>query len=92
MDVSVRELKDHLSQYLKAVQAGEVVTITLHAKPIATIQPLPKIDHPGLQKLVDQGLVRLPVRNKGIDFTRPPIKLKRKMRMTLSEIVSRGRG
>lgn len=35
MDVSVRELKNHLSQYLRRVRAGEDLTITLRGRPVA---------------------------------------------------------
>ena len=39
MDVATRDLKDHLSEYLKRVQAGEELTITSHGKPIAKLSP-----------------------------------------------------
>lgn len=35
--VGVRELRDHLSAYLERVKAGEVVTVTEHGRPIATL-------------------------------------------------------
>ncbi|MFM1800022.1 MAG: Antitoxin Phd YefM, type toxin-antitoxin system, partial [Cyanobacteriota bacterium] len=35
--VSVRELKTHLSEWLSRVQAGKVVEVTSHRKPIARI-------------------------------------------------------
>ena len=35
--VSVRELKTHLSEWLARAQAGEVVEVTSHRKPIARI-------------------------------------------------------
>jgi antitoxin (DNA-binding transcriptional repressor) of toxin-antitoxin stability system len=35
--VGVRELRDHLSAYLARVKAGEVVTVTEHGRPIATL-------------------------------------------------------
>jgi len=35
--VSVRDLKTHLSEWLGRVQAGEVVEVTSHRKPIARI-------------------------------------------------------
>lgn len=38
--VSVRDLKTHLSAWLGRVQAGEVVDITFHRKPIARITGL----------------------------------------------------
>lgn len=41
MDVSVRELKNNLSAYLRRVQAGEAVHITLRGKRIARLLPEP---------------------------------------------------
>lgn len=35
--IGVREFRDHLSQYLERVKAGETLTITEHGKPIARI-------------------------------------------------------
>jgi prevent-host-death family protein len=37
MDVSIRELKNRLSEYLRRVQAGEQVTVTLRGKRIARL-------------------------------------------------------
>ena len=40
MEVSVRELKVHLSRYLRLVREGEPVLITSHAKPVARLEPV----------------------------------------------------
>ncbi len=40
MTTSVRELKDHLSKYLRRVQSGEEVIITSHRRPVAKLVPL----------------------------------------------------
>jgi prevent-host-death family protein len=37
--VNVTELRQHLPEYLKQVQAGEEISITLHGKTIARIVP-----------------------------------------------------
>jgi len=37
--VGIRELKAHLSQYMKRVQRGEQITVTDRGKPIAVIGP-----------------------------------------------------
>lgn len=37
MDVSVRELKNHLSAYLRRVQAGEEIVVTSRGKRIARL-------------------------------------------------------
>lgn len=39
MEVSVREFKDHLSEYLRRVQAGEELVVTSHGKPVARLAP-----------------------------------------------------
>ncbi len=40
MEVSVRELKAHLSAVVRRVEAGETATITAHRKAIATLVPI----------------------------------------------------
>ncbi len=35
MQIAIRELKSHFSQYLKKVQTGEEIIVTTHGKPIA---------------------------------------------------------
>lgn len=40
MNVSVRELKDRLSEYLRRVQAGERVVVTDHGRSVAEIVPI----------------------------------------------------
>jgi prevent-host-death family protein len=37
--INVTELRQHLTEYLKQVQAGEEIAITLHGKTIARIVP-----------------------------------------------------
>jgi len=37
METSVRELKAHLSEYLRHVAAGEEVVVTSHGKPVARL-------------------------------------------------------
>ena len=58
--VSVRDLKTHLSEWLARAQAGEVVEVTSHRKPIAHItavsQPNPAPTGP-LQKAIEAGFV-----------------------------------
>jgi prevent-host-death family protein len=39
MDVSVRELKDHLSEYLRRAEAGEEIVITSRGRAIARLAP-----------------------------------------------------
>ncbi len=44
MNVAVRELKDHLSEYLRRAEAGEEVVITSHGRPVACLAPPPRQD------------------------------------------------
>ena len=58
--VSVRDLKTHLSEWLSRVQAGEVVEVTSHRKPIARITGVKNQDPASanpLQKAIDAGIV-----------------------------------
>ena len=41
MYVAIRELKNHLSRYLKRVSAGEEIVVTAHGKPVARINGVP---------------------------------------------------
>lgn len=40
MHASIRELKMHLSQYIRLVKAGDTVTINVHNHPVAQIVPI----------------------------------------------------
>lgn len=51
MQVSIRELKAHLSQYLRRAQAGQSLEITSHRKTVARII--------GVAATADEGLARL---------------------------------
>ena len=41
MDVGVRELKQHLSDYLDRVERGQIITITERGRPKVMLVPLP---------------------------------------------------
>jgi len=38
--VGVRELKDRLAHYLRAVQQGEIITVTVRRRPVARLVPI----------------------------------------------------
>ena len=40
MKISVRDLKNRLSEYLRRVAAGEEITVTSHKRPIARLVPI----------------------------------------------------
>lgn len=73
--VSVRDLKTHLSEWLARAQAGEVVEVTSHRKPIARITAVKQADSTStnpLQKAIDAGLISWSGRKPEIP---PPVKL-----------------
>jgi prevent-host-death family protein len=40
-EVSVRDLRNHTSEVLRRVEAGETVTVTVDRRPVARLVPLP---------------------------------------------------
>ena len=89
--VSVRDLKTHLSQWLGRVQAGEVVEVTSHRKPIARITAVKPADSgitSPLQKAIDAGLISW---NGQKPVFPPPMKLRGQGKL-VSEIVMEDRG
>ena len=40
MDASIRDLKANLSQYIRQVEAGETITVSIHNRPVAKIVPI----------------------------------------------------
>jgi antitoxin (DNA-binding transcriptional repressor) of toxin-antitoxin stability system len=65
--VGIRELKDHLSEYLRHVREGEVVMVTDRGEVVAELRP-PSADselekkYPGLAEMARKGLIRLPLK------------------------------
>lgn len=56
--VGVRELRDHLSQYLEQVKAGERITVTEHGRPVAELVRFGL--SPTLQRLIAEGRATAP--------------------------------
>ena len=52
MQVSVRELKNNLSKYLRLVRQGKSVVVTSHRTPLARLLPIPEIENAGLRRLL----------------------------------------
>ena len=67
--VAISELKAKLSEYLKAVRAGEEVIVTDRGKPVARLAPIsgPAETESRLRMLVRAGQVRPPDVEGGID-------------------------
>ena len=59
MDVGVRELKAHLSEYLDRAAAGETITVTDRGRPVAVLAPLPSTV--SLDQAIAEGWVTGPV-------------------------------
>jgi prevent-host-death family protein len=93
MEVSVRELKSRLSEYLRKLKSGDEITVTSHGKPVARLLP-PRgqqskrsVEENAIERLRSQPWVRPGrVGKKRVGLARP-IKLKPGEK-TLSDIVS----
>jgi len=89
--VSVRDLKTHLSSWLARAQAGEVVEVTSHRKPIARITAVKSPEQGSadpLQAAIEAGVVSW---NGQKPVFPPPIKLKGQGKL-ISDIVIEDRG
>ena len=55
--VGIRELKAHLSKYIRLAAEGERVVVTHRGKDVAIIQA-PDAQHDGLRRLMESGMVK----------------------------------
>ena len=55
MDVGIRELKEHLSEYLERASRGEVIRVTDRGQPKAVLAPLPGVER---ERGVREGWIR----------------------------------
>ena len=55
--VGIKELKTHLSHYVRLAREGERVIVTDRGRQVAELQHIAPT-HPGLQELIDTGAVR----------------------------------
>ena len=84
--VGIRELKAHLSEYLRKVKDGENLTITEHGEEIAVLQPLPSAKSKTrlhLEKLAAKGIVSLPKPGH-----KKPLGMKKPIRLRGGKLVS----
>ncbi|HEU4431292.1 MAG TPA: type II toxin-antitoxin system prevent-host-death family antitoxin [Myxococcota bacterium] len=87
--VGVRELRDRLSAYLQRVANGESITIGVRRTPVARLVPAaPAREAAALDRLVASGAVRRATRKPG---ARGPVKLRKRQRRLVSDIVSEDR-
>jgi len=89
MQVSVRELKNHLSEYLKRASCGEDVTVTSHGKPIARLAPLlsqPESEEAVIERLEAQPWI-IPAKKSGPFPVHKPVASTRTGEELMSDIV-----
>ena len=91
-EVSVRELRNNLTQYLRRIEQGERVTVTRRGKAVATLepvaQPVSDVDAP-LWKMVREG--KASWSGGKPEFAEPRIRMRGKG-PTLSEMIIEDRG
>ncbi|MCB1033665.1 MAG: type II toxin-antitoxin system prevent-host-death family antitoxin [Acidobacteria bacterium] len=60
--VGIRELKDHLSEYVRRARQGEEILITSHGEIVAALTPYGRATshavHPGIARMVQLGMAR----------------------------------
>jgi prevent-host-death family protein len=66
--VGVRELRQHLSDYLARVRKGQRLIVTERNVPVAELVPLGR-EHPGLGRLIAEGRVVPPLRPEPLDYS-----------------------
>lgn len=75
--VSVTELKNQLSRYLRLVKRGETIEIMERSVPVARVYAVPPaaIDHDAhMQRLIRDGIVTPAKRKPSLDFLKyPPV-------------------
>ena len=91
MKVSVRELKDRLSEHLRAVQGGQSIVVTSHDKPVARLSPVPAESASAVERMLDEGIARWNGKKPRGAGRRRPVKL-RGPGKTMSEMVLADRG
>lgn len=57
LKVGTRELKNKLSEYLRRVKAGEIITVTEHGKSIGQIIPIKPTLEERLQIMIEAGQI-----------------------------------
>lgn len=55
--VGIRELKAHLSEYVRLASRGETIVVTHRGKDVVVMHA-PSAEHEGLRRLMESGMVR----------------------------------
>ena len=75
----IRELKDHLSRYVRRIEAGERVAVTAHGRVVAELGPPAMATRTGRRTkyddLVAAGIVRPPLESGDPLADWPPLRL-----------------
>lgn len=87
--IGIRELKSHLSAYLRRVKAGETVVITERGKPVGRIVPLEDSLEQTLRSLEEAGVLAWSGRKLTPARRRAPAV---RGRRTVSELLLEDRG
>ena len=85
--VSVRELRQNLSVYLRRVMEGEALEVTQRGRPVAVLRPLGHRRSPTLERMIEDGRLR-PATASRHDLE-PPMKVR--MEVSASEVLQEQR-
>ena len=85
MDIGVRDLKQHLSEHLRRVAAGETIRVTDRGVPVALLTPVASGDP--LQRGIDEGWIRPPQRTGTLGMIEPA-----KGRRRIADVLAEDRG
>lgn len=76
LKISVRQLKDRLSEHLRAVQGGRSIIVTSHRKAVARLSPMPNESATGTDRLIAEGLATWNGKKPRGVGRRAPVKLR----------------
>jgi prevent-host-death family protein len=66
--IGIRELRQHASRYLRAVERGETIEVTDRGRPVARLVPVPRAG--GIETLVGDGRLE-PARGDALELGPP---------------------
>ncbi|HEX9800916.1 MAG TPA: type II toxin-antitoxin system prevent-host-death family antitoxin [Thermoanaerobaculia bacterium] len=86
----VRDLKNHLTRYLRRTQAGESIVVTDRGRPVAILGPLPESSadeslEQRLARLAERGTLSLPSRRPARRPTRVRVRGAKLSRTVIAE-------
>jgi len=81
--VGLRELKTHLSRYIKMAKAGETVIVTERGTPVIRLQPVGQTVRERLLAAAEAGILRW----NGEDFNPPPPTVENRGSRTVADLL-----